>query len=51
MLKFTLTPRLSGLDIFRPSKVKFFWCQGFFFREFEFQKWVLNEFQDNNEKS
>ena len=31
--------------------MKFFRGQGNFFREFRFQKWVYNEFEENNERS
>ena len=35
----------------RPSKMKFFWCQGIFFVNFDFINGCKNEFEDNNEKS
>ena len=35
----------------RPSKMKFFWCQGIFFVNFDFENVCKNEFEDNNEKS
>ena len=35
----------------RPSKMKFFWCQGIFFVNFDFKNGCKNEFEDNNEKS
>ena len=31
--------------------MKFFWCQGIFFREFDFTNECKNEFEDNKEKS
>ena len=34
-----------------PSKMKFFWCQGIFFVNFDFKNRCRNEFEDNNEKS
>ena len=35
----------------RPSKMKFFWRQRFFFVNFDFKNGCKNEFADNNEKS
>ena len=35
----------------RPSKMKFFWCQGIFVVNFDFINGCKNEFEDNNEKS
>ena len=35
----------------RPSKMKFFWCQGIFFVNFYFKNGYKNEFEDNNEKT
>ena len=40
-------PRLSGLDFVE----KFFWCQGIFFANFDFEYGCKNKFQDNNGKS
>ena len=34
----------------RPSKMDFFWCQGIFFMNFDFNNGCNNEFQDYNEK-
>ena len=31
--------------------MKFFWCQEFFFMNFDYKNWWKNEFKDNNEKS
>ena len=31
--------------------MKFFWCQGIFFVNFDFKNGCKNEFEDNNEKS
>ena len=31
--------------------MKFFWCQGIFFVNFDFKNECENEFEDNNEKS
>ena len=30
--------------------MKFFWCQGIFFRNFDFKNGCKNEFEDNNKK-
>ena len=35
----------------RPSKMKFFSCQGIFFVNFDFKNGCKNEFEDNNEQS
>ena len=35
----------------RASKIRFFWCQGTFFMNFDSKNECKNEFKDNNEKS
>ena len=57
-----LTPTLAGSDIVeavvtsikyishhknRTSKMNFFWCQGFFFMNFDFKNGYKNELKDN----
>ena len=30
--------------------MKLFWCQGFFYKNFDYRNWCKKEFEDSNEK-